>query len=78
MGVVWIHYESSCCTNLVDSDRLAVELDHVQHLNGVVSILLPHELNEAIALVGLGHPVLGHVRVHWEEMTFIKPLNNTA
>lgn len=50
---------------LVDSDWLAIQLDHVEYLDGIISILLPHELHKAIPLVRLCHPVLRHVGVYY-------------
>ena len=49
---------------LVDAQRLAVELDHVHDLDGVLGVLLGGELDEAIALVQVRELVLGDVHVH--------------
>ena len=49
---------------LVDAQRLAVELDHVHDLDGVLGVLLGGELDEAIALVQVREFVLGDVHVH--------------
>lgn len=49
---------------LVDSDGLAIQLDHVHYLNGIVCIFFSHELHKAIALMGLGDPVPRDVHVH--------------
>ena len=56
-------------SHLVDSYRFSVEFDHVHDFDGVVCVVLPHELHEAVALVVHGHPVLGHVNVHWRSQT---------
>jgi len=48
---------------LVDPDGLAKKFYHIHDLDGVVCVILREELNEAIALVHHGHPVLGHVYV---------------
>ncbi|RUS87898.1 hypothetical protein EGW08_004314, partial [Elysia chlorotica] len=52
---------------LVDPDRLAVELDHVHDFDGVVCILLTHELDKTVALVSLGNAVFGHVDIDWRK-----------
>ena len=48
---------------LVDADRLAVEFDHVHDLDGVLGVLLVHELDEAVALMVLRDAVFGHMNV---------------
>ena len=56
-----------CCMHgqyLVHSDGLAIKLDHVHDLDGIVRIFFPHELHKAVALVGLGDPVTRDVYIH--------------
>lgn len=54
---------------LVDADGLAVQLDHVQYLDGIVCVLLPQQLDKAIALMVAGHAVLGHMQVdYWTSL----------
>lgn len=50
---------------LVDPDGLAIHLDHVEDLDGIVRILLPPELHKAVPLMSIGYPVLGQVDVHY-------------
>ena len=45
-------------------DRLAKQLDHVQDLYGVVSILFAFELDKAITLMLIGHFVPRYVHIH--------------
>ena len=49
---------------LVDADRLAEHLHHVEHLDRVLRVLLALELDEAEAHVHLRQLVLRHVHVH--------------
>ena len=49
---------------LVDSDGLAIEFDHIHDLDGIVCILLSHELYKPIALVELCDAVTRHVHIH--------------
>lgn len=51
-------------SSLVDTYGLAIELNHIHDLDGVVSILFAHELHKAVALVQLRYAVLGHVHIH--------------
>ena len=48
---------------LIHTYWFSIDFDHVHDLDGIVSILLPHELNESIALVTLCYAILGHVNV---------------
>ena len=52
---------------LVDPDGFTIQFYHVHDFDGIVSIFFTHELNEAIALVGLSHPIFRHVNIHWEQ-----------
>ena len=58
-------YIVHCGLNLVDSDRLAVEFDHVHDLDGVVCVLLAHKLHEPVPLVGLRDAVTWHMDIHY-------------
>ena len=49
---------------LIHSYRFAIYLYHVHNLNGIVSIILSHELHEPIVLVKLSDPVSWHVYIH--------------
>ena len=50
--------------DLVDSDGLAVQANHVHHLDGILGVLFAQKLNESVALVRRRHSVLGHKHVH--------------
>ncbi len=52
---------------LVHANGLAVELDHIHDLDGIVCIVLSHELDKAVALMQLGDPVTRHVDIHCRE-----------
>lgn len=52
------------CRGLVNSNWLAIELDHVHDLDGVVSVFFAQELHKSIPLVVARHTVLGHVDIH--------------
>jgi hypothetical protein len=51
-------------TGLVHPDWLAIQLNHVHNLNGIVSIILPQELDKPVALVHSSDTILGHVHIH--------------
>lgn len=48
---------------LVDTYRLAIQLDHVHYFDRIVGVLLAEELHKAVALMHLCDPILGHVHI---------------
>ena len=57
------HLGAAAAAHLVHADGLAVHLDHVEHLDRVLRVLLPLELDEAKAHVLLRQLVLRDVHV---------------
>ena len=53
-------------THLVDSDGFPVEFDHVHDFDGVVCVLLPHELHEPVTLVRLSDTIPRNMHIHWK------------
>ena len=51
---------------LVHSYGFAVYLYHVHDLDGIVRVVLSHELHEPIVLVKLRDPVSWHVNIHYK------------
>ena len=50
--------------SLVRADRLTEQLDHVQHLDGVVRVIFSPVLHEGVTLMRVAHAILRHVHVH--------------
>jgi hypothetical protein len=53
--------------DLVDTDRLPVELDLVHDLAGILGVVLGEELAEPVALVRHGDAVLGQMHIHYQK-----------
>lgn len=49
--------------SLIDSNRLAIQFDHVHNFDGIVSILFTKELHKSIALMLASNSVFGHMCV---------------
>jgi len=54
----------STVLHLVNTDRLAKQLDHVHDFDRIISIFLTDELHKTITLVRLCYPVFWHVNIH--------------
>ena len=50
--------------SFVDLDGLVEQLDHVQNLDRIVSVLFSFELDKSIALVLVGHFVAWDVHIY--------------
>ena len=50
--------------DLVNTDRLPVELDLVHDLAGILGVILGEEVAESVALVRHGDTVLGQMHIH--------------
>lgn len=49
---------------LVHSDRFPVQFYHVHDFDGIVGVLLTHELDKPVALMILCDTIFGHVHIH--------------
>ena len=50
-------------TDLVHTDRFAVEFNHVHDFDGIVSIFFREKLNETVALVIHSHTIFGLMNI---------------
>ena len=57
-------YRRLARTHLVHPDRLAINLDHVHDLYGVVCVIFTHELDKPVTLVLLSDAITRHVDIH--------------